>query len=247
MRTDRGSRAGFTLLELLLVLGMLVMLLAFAWPQMQAFVDDKRLTQGGEQLRNALREARREAIDDGIAYRCDVRAGTSRFRIVASSEPWDELASEPAARTTDLDEEDDFIPFRLEEQLPDDLRLLPRYRLVEMIGDEVSNEDASNDERSQDNASENDADPDLAADEFVDEEAWEPRFEFYPDGSAVSVTAFLVDRKRRFLVVRADALSGDVSLSEVRLGDEFDPASLESEPDPQRDFDPGSRNLRATR
>lgn len=80
------GRRGFTLVEIILVLGLLAILAAMAWPSFQSMFEGARLADAASEVRTTLREARRHSIGDGIPYRCDYLAGRGLIRVVPASE-----------------------------------------------------------------------------------------------------------------------------------------------------------------
>jgi prepilin-type N-terminal cleavage/methylation domain-containing protein len=65
----RGAvKAGFTLLELLLVLAVLVTLAALSWPRMMRYVAENSLKQNVETVRRELAATRIRAIESGLTY-----------------------------------------------------------------------------------------------------------------------------------------------------------------------------------
>jgi prepilin-type N-terminal cleavage/methylation domain-containing protein len=83
-------RPGLTLLEVLLVMAILVLLAAVAYPTLSAMYGDVRVKAAADQVRGSWTEARANAIEDGRAYRFSVEPGTGKYR-VAPDDPsfWD--------------------------------------------------------------------------------------------------------------------------------------------------------------
>ena len=63
-------RHAFTLIELLIVLSVLAMLLALAWPQLTRQAQDARLREVAQEVKAAVVEARLGAIETGEAWGC---------------------------------------------------------------------------------------------------------------------------------------------------------------------------------
>lgn len=98
------STGGFTLIELLLVLGMLVALAALAAPSFQGMLTIRRLESGADQLRTVLRQARREAIEHGVAYRIDLLPETGKLWLRPSADPLPSEEASSSDRESDLRE-----------------------------------------------------------------------------------------------------------------------------------------------
>lgn len=62
MRHARGTRRSFTLMELLVVIGIIIVMTAMSIPAVKKFMDGQRLSQSGRILQSAFNEARRAAI-----------------------------------------------------------------------------------------------------------------------------------------------------------------------------------------
>src|SRR5947209_9100957 len=81
-------RRAFTLLEVTLVLVIIVMLGAMAWPSIEAMYGDVRLSAAADQIRARWADARTQAIEEGRPYRFAVQMD-GRYRIAPdTSEFW---------------------------------------------------------------------------------------------------------------------------------------------------------------
>ena len=76
---------GFTLLELLIVLVILVSILAIAWPQMRKRIARNQLKQAATDLVENVAEARRLAVQRGESYLLQFAESSSRYTIGPSS------------------------------------------------------------------------------------------------------------------------------------------------------------------
>jgi type IV fimbrial biogenesis protein FimT len=75
------SRPGFTLFEVVLVLALIVILAAVAFPSLDSMYGGFKVTSGEDMVLSAWARARAQAINDGIAYRFCVVPGKGNFRI----------------------------------------------------------------------------------------------------------------------------------------------------------------------
>jgi prepilin-type N-terminal cleavage/methylation domain-containing protein len=75
------DRRGYTLLELLLVMAILVVMGALAFPALDTYYANFKVTAAADAVKGAWAEARERAIQDGIAYRFSLVPGTRHFRI----------------------------------------------------------------------------------------------------------------------------------------------------------------------
>jgi prepilin-type N-terminal cleavage/methylation domain-containing protein len=83
---DRWSEcAGYTLLELMLVLAILVVVSAIAYPSAEAMFGHLRMSQGADAVRGAWAEARAHAIDEGRPYRFAIVPNQGNYRVAPDS------------------------------------------------------------------------------------------------------------------------------------------------------------------
>jgi prepilin-type N-terminal cleavage/methylation domain-containing protein len=83
------SRAGYTLLELVLVLAIMVILAAMIYPSAESMYGHLKLSQGADTVRDAWAAARAHAINEGRPYRFAIIPGQGNLRIAPdSSEYW---------------------------------------------------------------------------------------------------------------------------------------------------------------
>jgi type II secretion system protein H len=76
-----ARRDAFTLMELLLVLAIVAMLLAVAYPSMMSLYDDFKLKAAADHLAARFAETRSLAIEQGQAYRVAVKPGDTGYKI----------------------------------------------------------------------------------------------------------------------------------------------------------------------
>lgn len=86
----RSPRSGFTILEVLLVLAILVIIMAVAYPSLEGMYQDTRVQAAADDVRGAWSEARVRAIDSGVPYRFAVKANGERYRVAPDlAEYWE--------------------------------------------------------------------------------------------------------------------------------------------------------------
>jgi type IV fimbrial biogenesis protein FimT len=83
---DRRLRSGFTVLELLCVLGVFSVLLAIALPRAAAILPRLTLDQAARQLASDLELARVEAINRNARMRAVVELGAARYQLETETE-----------------------------------------------------------------------------------------------------------------------------------------------------------------
>ena len=95
----RGSvRAGFTLLELLLVLAVMATLSALSWPRMMRYVEENSLKQSVETVRRELAATRILAIESGLTYQFRFEPNAQAFVILPFDRP--EIVATDSRTTT---------------------------------------------------------------------------------------------------------------------------------------------------
>jgi len=97
----RTRRPGFTLFELLLVMAIIVIMLAVAYPTMMAWYGDSRVKSAADDIRGAWAEARAHAIDEGVNYRFAVNWDNGRFKVAPDdTDHWNGDDSQDIDETT---------------------------------------------------------------------------------------------------------------------------------------------------
>lgn len=79
-------RAGYTLLEIVLVLAIVVILASIAFPSLTALYEQQKLSAAADSYRAALYTARSRAIEDGQPYRVCFVAGKGNFRVAPDND-----------------------------------------------------------------------------------------------------------------------------------------------------------------
>jgi prepilin-type N-terminal cleavage/methylation domain-containing protein len=83
VRTRR--RRGFTLLEIVLVMAIIVMFAAISFPSIEGMYADARLQGGCDSVRAAWAEAQAHAVNESRPYRFAVVPGKGNFRVAPDS------------------------------------------------------------------------------------------------------------------------------------------------------------------
>ncbi len=78
----RRGRAGYTMLELLLVLAVLAVILAVALPNVMRLFSQQKLTESAEKVRSLAASARVHSIDSGLVYQFRYEPGGRHFLVI---------------------------------------------------------------------------------------------------------------------------------------------------------------------
>ncbi len=81
----QNRRGGFTLSELLVVLGLLVVMAAVAQPALRRTMDDSRLRSAAKRVRAELTKARIKAMQSGVAQQFRYQVGKGHFEIAPAT------------------------------------------------------------------------------------------------------------------------------------------------------------------
>ena len=86
-RLTGTARAGFTLLELLLVLAVMVTVASLSWPRMMRYMQENALKQNVELVRRELAATRILAIESGLAYQFRFEPTAQSFVVLPFERP----------------------------------------------------------------------------------------------------------------------------------------------------------------
>jgi prepilin-type N-terminal cleavage/methylation domain-containing protein len=97
------NRPGFTLVEILLVVALIVIVALVSVPMIQSTLDDARISASGDLVGGKMAEARARAMEDGRRWKFGFIANTGVYQIAPEdSSVWDTPSNDP-------DETDDLI------------------------------------------------------------------------------------------------------------------------------------------
>jgi len=84
-----------TLLEILLVITLIILISAVAYPSLSALYMDSRVKAAADQVREEWTEARSHAIEGVIPYRFAIHPGTGKYRVAPDADEfWDGSSTE---------------------------------------------------------------------------------------------------------------------------------------------------------
>jgi prepilin-type N-terminal cleavage/methylation domain-containing protein len=78
----RHQKRGFTLIEMLLVLALMVVMMGIAYPSLARLRMEQNLKQGAELVRLQMKQARLRAMESGIEYQFRYETGGKQFLVV---------------------------------------------------------------------------------------------------------------------------------------------------------------------
>lgn len=178
------TRRAYTLFEVVLVVAVMVILGALAYPRLDNLYSDFRLTQASDQVRACWAEARAHAMNEGRIYRFAVVTNQGAYRLAPdTAEFWSGANTPPAPAAGDSSTP----TYSVEDALPKGVRFA-------MMDDLPASGQAG-------------------GGQAADSGPWTPVAYFLPDGSAredVEI-AFTASRAQP-LVVRLRALTGAVTV-----------------------------------
>ena len=263
-------RGGYSLLELLIVLTVLVGLLAIAWPSLSKPLANSDLLEAGNQLRTQLSEARLLAIQSGepVIVRIECNSGIITFAnwhqamrplTLSDADPLDESGEAMVLEKVDTPEIESTSGAANVWAIPEGIVVDRVIRQESPSNQDALNRDASNqdalrgtldlgDPLDRENGTELETDllPETDGTGF-EESIANPRISwvwFLPQGPACKATLYLVAQdSRRALKVHIHAWSGGVELGRPRLVSEnveVDTLGFDDQGSPEDDRESGS-------
>jgi type II secretion system protein H len=114
----RNSRSGFTLLETIVVLAILVLVAAMSFPAFDSWLQNQRLSDAVDEVRTNWVKARAHAMQEGRVYRFSWQPGDAAIRIAPDeSEFWPDATSGSSPVT------EGFPPgYLIEKELPEGIQ-----------------------------------------------------------------------------------------------------------------------------
>jgi prepilin-type N-terminal cleavage/methylation domain-containing protein len=213
------SRQAFTLLEILLVLALLALLLAVAWPTLNRSLETHRLKYAADAVQTRLARARTRAMLSGEIFPFRFQPQTGNFRIEqqsdygaalaaggttappASGSPAPNSAAVSSAPSSSAGGSGAIQANRaptVEEQLPNG---------IEFVSNEVQT-----DTRSSLVAANNSF-------TSITEVPWSEPILFYPDGTATAAKVLLQGQRGRRISISLRSLTGGAKVGEIEVAE----------------------------
>jgi len=83
----RGFRGGFTLLEMVVVLAVIVAIVSLTWPRLLRFSREHQLREWTSEVRTDMARARIQAIENGLVYQFRYEPGGRWFAVLPYDRP----------------------------------------------------------------------------------------------------------------------------------------------------------------
>src|SRR5258708_4925858 len=97
MQTRQASnRQGFTLIEMMCVVGVIIVVMAISVPVIQQTLDDARINASGDLISGKMAEARARAMEDGRTWKFGFIPNTGVYQIAPEdSDVWNNPSTDP--------------------------------------------------------------------------------------------------------------------------------------------------------
>lgn len=188
-------RTGYTLLEMVLVMAVLLAVAGIAWPRLERFYADRNLKQAAEDLRIKLTGMRFHAIDAAVIYQFRYEPGGRRFLMIPYERDGRQAESAGVNDVAGADASPQWseageLPEDIQFQIPEDQNAMAEQLAEQWLS---GLPDAG----------------ELAS------AAWSPPLLYYSDGTATNAALELTDSNRQTIRLSVRGLTAAVSLSRV--------------------------------
>jgi prepilin-type N-terminal cleavage/methylation domain-containing protein len=207
--TERSLRhpRGLTLIEVMLVLCIMTILAALAWPAVNQMLKNQNLRLAADRLKTVWLRARLDAMNSGRvlrfsydplngAYRLESGAGENNADVSSSSSAGDNSAPQVQEKTSFDAATGDYVPLLREDTLPEGIRFV------------LMNATASN----RDNTA-----GQMPGGFGINEQLQSTPVFFYPDGSTSTARLVLGNDQDRGIALSLRGLTGVVTVGEITL------------------------------
>ncbi len=197
-QTPSKTRRGYTLSEVLLVLGVIATVAAMAQPALRSSLGDSRLRSAARQVRTELAKTRLKAMQSGMAQRFRYQAEHNRFEIAPANFDAGEasLGTEPSSKPGNA-------------SVPTD-----RAAAADIAGPAALPGSRTIYQQLPDGVLFDPVEAHLTA--VIDEEGWSAPIVFYPNGRAADATIRLRGERGAVVDVSLRGLTGVATASKPR-------------------------------
>ncbi|OHB69840.1 MAG: hypothetical protein A2V70_09610 [Planctomycetes bacterium RBG_13_63_9] len=201
-RFSHSRRHGFTLVEVMLTLCLLVIIAGMAWPVMDGAFANQRLRKAAEKIRAEWSVARVEAMDSGRTYLFRYLPGEERFRVECYAMA--ETADDPVFGGN-FDGQTGGLGYSGTTQAASE-RALPEG--VTFVASQTRQDTRAATVQSAANTA------------STSRTGWSGPILFYPDGTSSTAELVLKNRHDRHVSLSLRGLTGVVNISELYAGEE---------------------------
>ena len=180
-----SHRRGFTILEMLLVLAVLLIAVGISWPAVQRSYESQQLRQAAEVVQVRMMAARVHALDTGIMYQFRYEPGGRRFLAVPCDQ--DPAAAGSIAEGTAIPKLAGMLP----ESVQFDSDIPSQQNLTHVAVADLSG---------------------LPDSDLYQGASWGPPIMFHPDGTASAAEVRLIDKQKQTLRLVVRPLTGGVTV-----------------------------------
>jgi len=193
----RGIRGGFTLLELVVVLMVIVAIVSLTWPQLMRFVREQQLREWSSEVRTDLAGTRIKAIENGLVYQFRYEPGGRWFAVLPYDRPdAGNSASDSAVGKTRIEAARSTGPPATLKQLPEELN----FRFKDGQPTEELHADWTKL---------------LPTDEPLGRVSWSLPILFHLDGSADNATIYVENKRGHSQLLTLRGLTGGVAVGPI--------------------------------
>lgn len=198
-------RRGLTLLEILLVVGVLVMVASLASPSLLKMMESQKLRKSADLLRAEMARTRLRAMKSGRIQMFRYQVGGSGY----VSQPW--FAADDSVEASDQQQEFGRILQTSQQEvlyddtpteLPEGIRFLGGQTLQDQRSASIDEE---------------------LAQELSRQEEWSPPILFYPDGSTSNAIVMVMNGRNQTIEVSLRGITGMAETSDVTRLEEVTP------------------------
>lgn len=202
----RSSRGGYTLMEMLLVLTVVVVIIAIAWPNILKLNNQQKLTEAAEKVRALAASARVHAIESGLVYQFRYEPGGQHFISVPFEREFESVSPNARGTGTALGRFS-----KASGVLPKGVTFAAPTLMGTNTGSNVM--PAGMGQRLPANLL--DGLPDAGN---LASLSWSGPVQFQPDGSAMDMSLDLVDKYHQRITLRIRGVTGSIGVSRIHDG-----------------------------
>jgi prepilin-type N-terminal cleavage/methylation domain-containing protein len=205
MMRETNRRAAYTMLEMLLVLAVVAVVIAIAWPNVTRLSSQQKLNESAEKVRALAASARVHAIESGLVYQFRYEPGGRHFLVVPFEREFEGVS--PTSQGTGT------FPGRFSKAsgtLPEGVT----FAAPSLLNSLASNPAAALGQKLP--AELLTGLPDAAKLETV---SWSGPLLFQPDGSAADTSLDVTDKRNQRITLRVRGVTGAIGVSRLHYAE----------------------------